>query len=55
MLKIYLDYNASTPIAPEVAAVMREVMEYPFGNPSSLHWAGTPAREIVKKARSQRA
>jgi len=53
MLKIYLDYNASTPIAPEVAAVMREVMEGAFGNPSSLHWAGTPAREIVQKARSQ--
>ena len=52
-MKIYLDYNASTPIAPEVAAVMLEVMEHPFGNPSSLHWAGTPAREIVEKARSQ--
>ena len=52
-MKIYLDYNASTPIAPEVAAVMREVMEHPFGNPSSLHWAGMPARESVEKARSQ--
>lgn len=52
-MKIYLDYNASTPVAAEVAAVMREVMERPFGNPSSLHWAGTPARQIVEKARSQ--
>ena len=51
--QIYLDYNASTPIAPEVAALMREVMDSHFGNPSSLHWAGAPAREIVENARSK--
>ena len=50
---IYIDYNASTPIAPEVAAVMRRVMDEAFGNPSSPHWAGASAREIVEKARSQ--
>ncbi|MGE0630236.1 MAG: cysteine desulfurase family protein [Hyphomicrobiales bacterium] len=53
MRRIYLDYNASTPIAPEVAAVMREAMEGAFGNPSSLHWAGRPAREMVERARRQ--
>jgi cysteine desulfurase len=53
MTPIYLDYNASTPLAPEVAAVMREAMEHGFGNPSSPHWAGVPARETVKKARRQ--
>ena len=53
MQRVYLDYNASTPIAPEVAAVMREAMDGAFGNPSSPHWAGTPAREIVEKARGQ--
>ena len=41
---IYLDYNASTPIAPEVTAVMRPLLETGFGNPSSGHWAGEPAR-----------
>jgi cysteine desulfurase len=51
--RIYLDFNASTPVAPEVAAAMREVMEAPFGNPSSGHWAGQPAREAVDKAREQ--
>jgi cysteine desulfurase len=51
--QIYLNYNASTPIAPEVAALMREVMDSHFGNPSSLHWAGAPAREIVENARSK--
>jgi cysteine desulfurase len=49
--RIYLDYNASTPIAPEVAACMRQILEQPFGNPSSEHWAGRPAQEAVEKAR----
>ena len=53
MRQIYLDYNASTPIAAEVAAAMRDAMDGAFGNPSSLHWAGTPAREIVERARGQ--
>jgi hypothetical protein len=47
---IYLDFNASTALAPEVAAAMRAVLEEPFGNPSSTHWAGVPAREAVEKA-----
>ena len=50
---IYLDFNASTPVAPEVAAAMRAVLDGPFGNPSSDHWAGRPAREAVEKARGQ--
>ena len=50
---IYLDYNASTPLAPSVAATMREVMEDAFGNPSSLHWAGAPARAHVERARAR--
>lgn len=51
--RIYLDFNASTPVAPEVAAAMRAVLEEPFGNPSSNHWAGLLAKEAVQKARSQ--
>lgn len=51
--EIYLDYNASTPVAPPVAAVMQTAMEGAFGNPSSLHWAGTPARTMVETARQQ--
>jgi cysteine desulfurase len=52
-MRIYLDFNASTPLAPEVAAAMRAVLDAPYGNPSSDHWAGRPAREAVEKARSQ--
>jgi cysteine desulfurase len=51
--RIYLDYNASTPLAPEAAALMRVIAEEPFGNPSSGHWAGRPARDLVEHARQQ--
>ncbi len=50
---IYLDFNASTPIAPEVAAAMQPFLTEHYGNPSSLHWAGYPAREAVERARGQ--
>ena len=53
MSQIYLDYNASTPVAPEVAAAMRPLLEAAYGNPSSGHWAGRPAREAVELGRDQ--
>ena len=51
--RIYLDFNASIHTAPEVVDAMRRVIEEPYGNPSSGHWAGSPAREAVDKARMQ--
>jgi len=51
--KIYLDFNASTPIAPEVAEAMRPFLSEHFGNPSSQHWAGIRAKEAVERARQQ--
>ena len=51
--RIYLDFNASTPIAPEVAEAMRPFLSQHFGNPSSLHWAGIPAKEAVEHSRQQ--
>ncbi len=50
---IYLDYNASTPVDPRVATAMRECMETAFGNPSSAHWAGAPAKNLVELAREK--
>jgi cysteine desulfurase len=50
---IYLDFNATTPIAPEVATAISQALTEPFGNPSSEHWAGLPARQAVDKARAQ--
>jgi cysteine desulfurase len=53
MKTMYLDFNASTPIAPEVAKAMQPFLVEGYGNPSSRHWAGIPAKEAVEKARSQ--
>ncbi|MCU0504709.1 MAG: cysteine desulfurase [Chloroflexi bacterium] len=50
---IYLDYNASTPIDPRVAAVMRRLLGGPFANPSALHPGGREARAIVDGARGR--
>jgi cysteine desulfurase len=53
MKPIYLDYNATTPIAPEVAHAMLPFLAEHFGNPSSNHPYGTVAKEAVEKARAQ--
>jgi len=53
MKTIYLDFNASTPIAPEAAEAMKLFLKDHYGNPSSNHWAGIPAREAVERARAQ--
>ena len=50
---VYLDYNATTPLAPEVVKAMLPYLEEAYGNPSSLHWAGLPARDAIEVARSQ--
>jgi len=50
---VYLDYNATTPLAPEVVAAMRPFLEEHFGNPSSGHRYGTVARAAVEEARTQ--
>jgi anaerobic selenocysteine-containing dehydrogenase len=43
---VYLDHNATTSLAPEVAAAMKEAMDF-FGNPSSIHEAGRRDRKSV--------
>lgn len=49
---VYLDYNATTPLRPEVIALMGEVMAEP-GNASSVHGFGRQARKRVEDARGQ--
>lgn len=51
-LPVYLDYNATTPLEPAVAAAMRPFLETTFGNPSSSHPYGAKARQAVEQARS---
>ncbi len=53
MRRVYLDYNASTPIDPAVAAAMRPFLEDHYGNPSSGHWAAAGAKAGLETARGQ--
>jgi cysteine desulfurase len=53
MAPIYLDYNASTPVDPAVVSAMRPLLDEAFGNPSSGHWASTPAKAALEKARGE--
>ena len=50
---VYLDYNATTPIFPEVSAAMQPYSLVNFGNPSSPHIYGTCCFAAVEKAREQ--
>jgi cysteine desulfurase len=50
---VYLDYQATTPLAPEVAAAMRPWIESHFGNPHSPHRMGREAAAAVEVAREQ--
>jgi cysteine desulfurase len=50
---IYLDYNATTPVAPEVIAAMEPFHREHFGNPSSGHVYGRRARDALENARAQ--
>ncbi len=53
MSDIYLDYNATTPIDPQVAEAMLPYVHGRFGNPSSGHSFGLAARQGVDLARRQ--
>jgi cysteine desulfurase len=50
---IYLDYQATTPLAPEVAAAMRPWIETGFGNPHSPHRIGREAAAAIEVARER--
>jgi cysteine desulfurase len=52
-LPVYLDYNATTPVAPEVADAIEPFLRTGFGNPSSDHLYGRQARQAVDRARAQ--
>ncbi|HYI47646.1 MAG TPA: cysteine desulfurase family protein [Allosphingosinicella sp.] len=50
---IYLDYQATTPLAPEAAAAMRPWLEDKFANPHSSHKLGRETSAAVEVARAQ--
>jgi cysteine desulfurase len=51
--RIYLDHNATTPLAPEVLEAMLPFLREDHGNASSLHWFGQRARAAVESAREE--
>src|SRR6478672_5618971 len=51
-MRVYFDYNATTPLSPEAAdAVVRATRET-FGNASSVHYFGQQAKAAMDDARS---
>jgi len=51
MRRVYLDHNATTPVAPEVLAAMLPYFSEEYGNASSIHTFGQHARGAVEEAR----
>jgi cysteine desulfurase len=53
MRSVYFDYNATTPLAPEVREAMLPYLGEIFGNPSSVHHVGRRARALLDEARER--
>ncbi|XP_025065017.1 selenocysteine lyase isoform X2 [Alligator sinensis] len=53
--KVYMDYNATTPLALEVIQTVTEAMQEAWGNPSSTYKAGRKAKETISRARESLA
>jgi cysteine desulfurase len=53
MKPIYLDYNASTPVAPQVLEEMLPYLKGTYGNPSSSHPFGAACRAGIEQARER--
>src|SRR5690606_14215939 len=53
--RIYLDYNATTPVAPEVADRMDRAVRETWGNASSVHHFGQQAKAALDEARAHGA
>jgi cysteine desulfurase len=55
MQTVYFDYNATTPLDPQVRAVMLPFLGEVWGNPSSMHHVGRQARAFLDEARERAA
>jgi len=51
-MRVYFDYNATTPLAPDVADTVARVSREVFGNASSIHHFGQQAKATMDDARS---
>jgi len=52
MKRVYLDNAATTPISPEISAMINSMMQTDFANPSSMHYEGRKSKTIVEDSRS---
>ena len=50
-VNVYLDNNATTPLAPEVLEAMLPFLREDFGNPSSIHRLGRRAKDALSRSR----
>ncbi|MDZ4095886.1 MAG: aminotransferase class V-fold PLP-dependent enzyme [Paracoccaceae bacterium] len=50
--RVYLDWNATTPLRPEARTAMNAAMDV-VGNPSSVHAEGRAAKALIERARAQ--
>lgn len=53
MSAVYLDHNATSPLAPEVRDLMVSLVDGAWGNPSSPHGFGRRARALLDRSREQ--
>jgi cysteine desulfurase len=52
LMRVYFDYNATTPLAPPVIEAVVRATHDLFGNPSSVHYFGQQAKALIDEARS---
>ncbi len=52
-MRVYFDNAATTPIDPQVADLMCDLLKENFGNPSSIHSYGRETRALIERARKQ--
>jgi len=52
-MRLYLDYSATTPPRAEAIERIQWVLSHAWGNPSSIHWWGEKAAEVLEEARYQ--
>ena len=51
-MRVYFDYNATTPLSPEAADAIARANRDLFGNASSVHYWGQQAKAVLDDART---
>ena len=53
MSRLYFDYNATTPVPPQVLEALLNAVKHDWKNPSSIHQEGREARKVLEEARNR--